>query len=383
MDFKKENYKKMLGLIAFGVILYWALQRISSVAAAFQTLLGFLAPFLLGLCIAFLLNVLLTLLEEKLFARLNQKQGRVWPRVRRPVCILLSIGIVAGVIFILLFLILPELKRTGLIIANRLPDFMEDMQEKIPLFLESLKIPADFEIPLTFDWDKISKMISDFLQNGGKALFNTTLDITTSIFSTTFNIVLGLVFSIYILMQKENLFVQFKRLLYAYIPERRAQTVLEVCTLSNHVFSRFVTGQLTEALIIGLLCFGGMTVFGMPYAMVVSVLVGFTALIPVFGAFIGTGVGAFLILMVNPVKAFWFIVFIIVLQQLEGNLIYPKVVGKSIGLPGMWVLMAVTIGGSAFGILGMLLGVPLCSIVYTLIQASVGKRLQQKEMEIT
>jgi predicted PurR-regulated permease PerM len=192
-----------------------------------------------------------------------------------------------------------------------------------------------------------------------------------------FNLVLALAFSIYILAQKETIGRQVKKLLRALLPNKAAENLLELSSLTHLSFARFVSGQMTEAVIIGLLCFIGMLIFGFPYAGVISVMVGFTALIPIFGAFIGTGIGAFLILLTNPIQAIWFVIFIIVLQQLEGNLIYPKVVGRSIGLPGIWVLLAVTVGGNAWSLPGMLLAVPLSSVVYTLLRRFVNRRFQK------
>ncbi|HIZ56943.1 MAG TPA: AI-2E family transporter, partial [Firmicutes bacterium] len=235
---------------------------------------------------------------------------------------------------------------------------------------------------IQIDWAKLAESVSDFLQYGSTNLFHTTVGITTSIFSGFFNLILGSVFSIYLLLQKERLCLQAKKLLFAYLPEQRVHTILRIGSLSNKTFSGFVTGQVVEAAIIGILCFIGMKIFSMPYASMISCLVGLTALIPIFGAFIGTAIGAFLILMDNPMQAVWFILFIIILQQVEGNLIYPKVVGKSVGLPGIWVLTAITIGGSTFGIAGMLFSVPLCSVLYCMLKESVAKRLKNKKITV-
>ena len=195
------------------------------------------------------------------------------------------------------------------------------------------------------------------------------------------DIVLGIVFAIYLLAQKENLGRQTKKSIRAIFGEERAKKIVDFSSLTNSVFTKFVTGQLTEACIIGVLCFIGMLIFGMPYAGIISILVGFTALIPIFGAFIGTGIGAFLILLENPLKAIWFVIFIIVLQQLEGNLIYPRVVGKSVGLPGIWVLAAVTIGGGLFGVMGMLFSVPICSVLYVMFREYVNRKSKEYQQE--
>lgn len=235
---------------------------------------------------------------------------------------------------------------------------------------------------INIDWNKVVNIVTDSIKNGGSAVFNTTLGITSSIVGGVMNLVLSLVFSIYLLLQKEQLGAQLKNVMLAFLPPQRVEKILSVGRLSNRIFSKFVSGQCTEAVILGLLCFTGMSIFSMPYAMMISVVVGVTALIPMFGAFIGAGIGAFLILMVDPMQAFWFLIYIVVLQQLEGNLIYPRVVGKSVGLPGLWVLVAVTIGGNLWGVMGILLSVPLCSVVYSLFRQLVRDRLKKKHVPV-
>ena len=192
--------------------------------------------------------------------------------------------------------------------------------------------------------------------------------------------VLAAVFSVYILLQKEKLGAQCKKLLYAFLPQERAGQALSIAALSSRTFASFLSGQCLEAVILGCLFFIAMSVLRFPYALMISVLVGFTALIPLFGAFIGCAVGAFMILIIDPMRALWFVILFLVLQQIEGNLIYPKVVGGSVGLPSIWVLVAVTIGGSTMGIAGMLLFIPLCSVLYALLRRTVYERLQKKEV---
>ena len=378
MILNKENMKKLLLLIGFSLLLFWGLNHSATVLGLVRWLLGILSPFLIGLCLAFMINVLLRPVERAWEGLLKEK-GK---KAKRPVCLLLSTLMIGGAIFILLFMIVPELQRTGATIVNMIPQYLvrlEGWWKELSSFLReyAIVLPQP-ELNLT----ELSKLAADLISGSAHSFLGKTLHITTSIFSGVFNVVFGLVFAFYVLSQKETLRRQTKKLLYAYLPAKRVERVLELSTLTQKVFTNFIAGQLTEALIIGTLCFLGMSVFGMPYAPMISVLVGFTALIPVFGAFIGTGVGVFLILMVDPVKAFWFIVFIIVLQQLEGNIIYPRVVGKSVGLPGIWVLAAVTVGGSAFGVLGMLLSVPVCSVLYCVLTQSVNDRLEKKELEL-
>lgn len=382
MILNKENIRKILFIICFAMLLFWGLNHAAAVLEILKGLLGIIAPFLIGLCFAFIINVLLSPIEKRWDGHVHKRSGKLLKKLKRPVCLILSTLIIAGVIFILLFMVVPEIQRTISIIIDMFPQYMIRMEQ---WWADLTAFLSDFAIVLpqpALNLSELGKMAGDFFSESGRSFVGKTLDITTSIFSGVFNVVLGLVFAFYVLSQKETLGRHMKKLLYAYLPSEKVDRVLEFSSLTKKNFTNFVTGQLTEALIIGALCFIGMLIFRMPYAPMISVLVGFTALIPVFGAFFGTAVGAFLILMVDPIKALWFILFIIVLQQLEGDIIYPKVVGKSVGLPGIWVLAAVTIGGSAFGVLGMLLSVPVCSVLYCMEKQAVNHILKRKGLEV-
>lgn len=378
MEFNKHNIRSILFIISCSIILLVLLQNISHVWDLLKGVLGLISPLLIGFFIAFILNVLLRLIENGLFAPLNKKKYKFWMKSKRSICLLLTIAVISGALFILLFQIIPELKRTYNLAKDQMPSYMQQLtiwNEQLGVWLSSYGITLP---KWNIDWDKILDWFNQFSQMESNDFFGRIIDITGSIFSGIFNIVTGFIFAIYILLQKEKLFSQVKRMMYAYLPINSVNYIVYVSQISNRVFSRFVTGQFTEALIIGVLCFIGMKILSMPHALVIGSLVGFTALIPVFGAFIGTAIGAFLILMENPMQAFWFIVFIIVLQRIEGDFIYPKVVGSSIGLPGMWVLLAVLVGASTYGIIGMLVAVPLFSVIYTLIRDGVSKRLKKK-----
>ena len=385
MDLSKANIKKILGIITFAIVLYAVMLNLKTVASVLGYVVSLLKPFIVGLCIAFILNVIMRQIEDYLKKRLEQSNNTEttskFEKWIRPISLLSSIAVVVAMVWILLFLIIPEFKNTFEIVSEEFPGFMKKFQQWIGVILASLPFEINAINPEDMNWEKIGQWISQFVSRGSSALFNTTIGITSSIFSALLNFVLGLVFAIYVLLQKETLSKQFKKLLYAYLPENIVIEILDIAKLSNGIFSSFVTGQFLEAVIIGVLCFIGMLILRIPYSLVVSSFVGFTEIIPVFGAFIVTIVGVFLILMVSPIKALWFVIFFLVLQQLEGNLIYPKVVGGSIGLPSIWVLVAVTLGGSAYGVLGMLLGVPLSSVLYSLLRKSVHKRLAKKEIE--
>ncbi|MBQ8623542.1 MAG: AI-2E family transporter [Oscillospiraceae bacterium] len=380
MELNKKNIKIILLIISASILLFWGLNHLELVGDIIGGAFSVIAPFIVGLCLAFVFNVLLRPLENLWNKIFKKKKGKLVGKLRRPVCLVLSILIIFAAIFILLFMIIPEITRTVSTIANSIPSYLEKI-EVWWIELKSILEQYSIVIP-TFDLDfnKIAEAITNLFKTSG--LIDKTVDITGNIFNGVFNVVLGLVFSVYILAGKEKLGINTKKTMLAFLPKEKVDKAVDLAALSNKTFTKFITGQLTEAVIIGILCFIGMLIFRMPYALTISVLVAFTALIPVFGAFIGTAIGAFLILMVEPMKAFWFIIFIIVLQQLEGNLIYPKVVGKSVGLPGIWVITAVTIGSGMFGVLGMLLAVPVVSVLYTIVKEFINKRLKFKKLKV-
>lgn len=378
MELDRKTIKKILLIVTSGIALFLGLQNIAAVAGVCRAALSLLMPLIIGFCAAFILNVLLKMIEERLFAPLNRKNSRMWNRIRRVVSIVLTFGMIIGIVFILIFMIVPELKRAFGLLVDNMPRYTVQVKEWLIKAAAFFRVDASTLINLEIDWEKISASVVDYLKRDSGKLVNTTVGITTSIFSAIFNFMLGIVFSVYILMQKEKLGSQATRILYAFLPQKWVEKILHIAGLSNKMFSRFVTGQCMESVIIGILCFIGMVIFRMPYAPMISILVGFTALIPIFGAFIGTAIGAFLILMDSPMQAVWFVIFIIVLQQMEGDLIYPRVVGSSVGLPSLWVLLAVTVGGSVWGIMGMLVSVPICSVLYCLMREIVGARLKER-----
>lgn len=384
LEFNKKGFKSVIKYIvgiSFVIMsIAWILNNDAKVSVIFDGLMKVLSPFLAGGAIAFILNVLMRPLETG-WGFIFRRRGKVSTTLKRPVCLILSIVIMFGFLIAILFMIIPEFINTFENIIEILPEYAEKTlgwYNRVRSFAAShnVKIPE-----FSFNPDLIINFLKDHFAN--QSTITKTIDFTASLVTGLINAIVAIAFSLYILAQKEKLARNITKTLYAFCPKKRIDSVLEITKITDQTFTKFVSGQLLEALIIGLLCFIGMLIFNMPYAPVISVLVGFTALIPVFGAFIGTAVGAFLILFDSPSKAFWFIVFIIVLQQLEGNLIYPKVVGKTVGLPGIWVLTAVTIGGNLFGVLGILLAVPACAVVYSILRSAVYRRHTQKNAEIT
>ncbi len=378
---KKLGIRGILLVVTFAIFLYWALNNLSSIGSAIKAVISLLSPFIIGFAIAFIINAVLVPLEKawnRIFNGAKEKPKDIAKKLKRPVCLVLSTVIVIGVIFAIIFMVIPELKVTISAFADKLPGFISKLNV---WFTQLSEILAKYKIELpetTFNADKILDALNSFITKRGEFVLDKTVDITSSIFSVIFNTVLAFVFSMYLLSQKEKVSKKATGILYATMRRKNADLIIRICSLTNSTFTKFVTGQLTEAVIIGFLCFIGMLLFDMPYAPVISVLIGATALIPIFGAFIGTAIGAVLILSVDFMTAVWFVVFIIVLQQLESNLIYPRVVGKSVGLPGILVLSAVTLGGGLFGFVGILLGVPVCSVLYCIFNEFIAKRLEEK-----
>lgn len=378
--FTKKTFKIIAAVAALIVLLYWGLNNTEKVSSLFGRIFAVTEPFILGFCIAFVINVLMRPLEKLWDSVFRKKKGKAAERLKRPVCLILSTLIMFGIVFALLFMIIPEFKNTFGTIAKSVPQYISKIEGWLSTaiaFAES----HGFTLPeFSFNVEKIMSVLSGAINSSG--IVDKTLGLTGSIVSGIVNLVIAFAFSLYLLAQKEKLAASSKKTLYAFFKEEKINRFLGFIKLTDQIFTNFLTGQLTEAVIIGVLCFIGMLIFRMPYAAVISVLVGTTALIPVFGAFIGTGIGAFLILFVSPMKALWFVVFIVILQQLEGNLIYPKVVGKSVGLPGIWVLTAVTIGGNLAGVVGILISVPLCAVLYTLLRQAVNNEIRDKKIDI-
>lgn len=376
MELSQSNIRKILFIIIISIVVFLGLQNIGVVLKAVKTVAGFLTPFFLGGSMAFILNVPLQLIERKVLHYDNE----IIRKVRRPASIILSILLVAALLFLIVVLIVPQLSETIEVLTGIIPIFFRSIPGWIDGFTERFPDLDQWLESYEVDWYGIGNQLMNIIKSGTSGILEYTVSLITNIFNFTFNFIVAFVFAINILANKERLAKQGKKLLYAYLQEPKADRVVYISGLSHKVFFQFVTGQLTEAVILGLLCFVGMLVFRFPFAPMAAVLIGFTALIPLFGAFIGTGLAAFMILMVDPMKAVWFVVFIIVLQQFEGNVIYPRVMGNSIGLPAMWVILAVTLGGSTMGIVGMLLFVPIFSIMYTLLKDAVGKRLAVKRV---
>ena len=376
MDLNKENIKKIRGLIVFTALILVAFWQYKAVAGALGILLQIIFPFILGAAIAFILNVPMHFLENKLFknSKTDEKK-KGWARL---ISLILTILFVIGIICIVIFVVFPKLGSTFVSLGKSIQEFLINVQVWLEdLFENNKEILKSIE-NIKFDWHKIFNSVISFFKVGAGSVLGSTFVVAKSIVSGLTTFAIAFVFAIYILLQKEKLGIQFRKVLYAYVKEDMCEKILAVCSLTYKTFSNFLTGQCVEAVILGSMFVVSMTIFRMPYALLVGILISFTALIPIFGAFIGLFVGAFLILVESPIQALFFVILFLVLQQLEGNLIYPKVVGNSVGLPSIWVLAAVSIGGSLMGIVGMLIFIPIISVIYALFRGHVYHRLDKK-----
>lgn len=361
---KSKSFKEKMILITYGIVLFVLLFNYSWLLSITKIMINVLVPFVVGGILAFIINVLVNTLEDKVLKKVSHQ--------KRLISVSLSLIIVFGFLTFLLIILIPQIKNAGEIFIENLPEYKETMTsygEKLGLSEEKLEM-------ITSSNEKLKDEITNLVSQNGTAIIDFTFGFASSIVAVICNFFIGLVFAIYILMDKETLSRQFKKIFKRFSSEKVYHKIIETFSLANRIFSNYVKVQIFEAMILGLLCFVGMFLIRLPYAATISVLVGVTALVPVFGAFIGCFIGAFLIFMISPVKALTFIIFFLILQQIEGNFIYPKVVGKKVGLPGIWVLAAVTIGGSLGGILGMLIGVPVVSVLYSLLRIIVNEKTE-------
>lgn len=371
MELNQDTVKKLRGLIVFTVIAAVAGVNYRSLLGVAATLLGMIFPFLLGAAIAFILNVPMRWIEGKI------RPGKPC-RWRRSACLVLTLVVVAGIVTTVMVVVVPEFFRTLITLQSSVPRFLSDVQDQMTAWFARYPDVVTYIDQMEVDWEQLMQKMVGFLTTGAGSLLNTTFSAAKSIVNGVTAFGIGLVFAIYILLQKETLGRQVTKLVRACLPGKASDNVIRTAKLTESVFSSFLTGQCVEAVILGAMFFVTLSLFRMPYALLIGVLIAFTALIPIFGAFIGCAVGAFLILMVSPMQAFAFICVFLVLQQIEGNLIYPHVVGNSVGLPSIWVLVAVTLGGSMMGITGMLIFIPLVSVLYTLLREWVNGRLSEK-----
>lgn len=374
MGFDKVKIKQLCFVFLYVAVLVLMLIYSKILFAGVKMLLSILLPFIIGGVIAFILNIPMKSIEDKLF---KKWRGKAASKVKRPISMVLSIILVFAIVTLVLVAVIPQLKTTFETLGNKIEPFLDNVyvwsQGVLGDYPELEAWVADLS-KMEFNWESIIGNIGGFLKNGVGNMFGFTITIAGNIIGGVVNALIAFVFAIYILSQKEKLADQGSRIIDAYTGKKWNTRIREVLSRLYTNFTNFICGQCLEAVVLGCLFIIFMIVFRLPYAVMIGTLIGFTSLIPIVGAFIGCGVGAFMILIDNPMQALWFVILFLIIQQLEGNLIYPRVVGNSVGLPSIWVLMSVTVGGSLFGVAGMLVFIPLMSTLYSLLRDDVNRR---------
>lgn len=372
----KDTVKAIRGLMIFAAILVLVVANIDKAVGVFGLIISILTPFLVGSALAFIINMPMKFVERKVFAK-----AKLSAKLKRVFSFLIALIMIVFIVWAVYMLILPQLGATIKELAIKIPVFIKDtialLQEtfennpEIQEYIKSLDIAK-------WDWNSILTKIANTAYAGVSSMLVSTVNVASGIFGIVFDFIIALVFAIYLLFQKEIIKSQISRVFCAYLPEKVHTRIQYISGLLIQNLSRFISSQCLEALILGLLFLIAMSIFRFPYAVLISTLIAVTALVPIVGAFVGCVVGAFLILVDTPIMAVYFVIMFLILQQVEGNLIYPRVVGNSVGLPAIWVLVAVSVGGSLFGIIGMLVFIPITSTLYTLLREDVNERNSRK-----
>ena len=375
MEWNKQTIKNLLLIVCGGIAFYCLLQNLGFFIRRLGWLKDILMPFILGGALAFVVNVPMRAIERHMGTG-----GGKGAKLRRPVALILTLVALCGVLTLAVNVIGPGVTEAAVSALDQLPAAMAELEARFAELESYLPQLEAFVFDLDIEWDSLSKSLIGILKNWSGRLLSTGGGFIGGVVSGVSTFVIGLIFALYILLQKEKLARQGRQVCYGLLPERWADRTLEIVRMAGRTFANFLSGQCLEAVILGTLFVVVMTIFRMPYALLVGVLIALLSLIPIVGAFIGCGVGALLIALTDPWKALLFVVLFLVLQQIEGNLIYPHVVGSSVGLPSIWVLAAVTLGGKLMGVLGMLIFIPLCSVLYALFRGYVKKRLVQRNV---
>ena len=371
---KDLAYKKFLKYGITVAILVLIVMNFPTVVGGVNTLLSVAYPLTLGCVIAYILNILMVRLEKLYFPKSKKK---IVIKTRRAVCMVLSLTLLVLIVIFVMYLVIPQVVDCFVVISKDVPvllqkgwDFLVENSDRIPALQESLT-------NMNLDWGGIINKVTSGLMSGTKGILSSATTIVGSFFGAVTNAVVALIFSMYVLACKEELAGNINRVMKAFMKPTIYDKTIYVLDVVHNSFSNFFVGQATEAVILGTLCTIGMWIIKIPYAGPIGALVGLTALIPVFGGYIGAALGAFMILTVDPKLALVFIIYLLILQQLEGNLIYPRVVGSSVGLPGIWVLAAIMIGSGLGGVVGMLVGVPISAAAYRLLKDATKKKEEE------
>ncbi len=375
MEFNKKQVKSILKIVFISILFYFFVKEIGTIFGYFSVVWNVIAVFVIGGAMAFIINIPMSFIEKKLLSKSKKLK-----KAKRQLSVLITLATVVLIIYMVMFIVIPELVRTMQMLIAQLQEFYDKLPALLNNLVNSLPITEETAKNIQIEWSEISITMIKTLQGLATGIVSSSTAIIGGAVSTVTNFIMSFIFCLYILFAKEKLSVACKKVMYAVLKEKTSDNILAVLILTKRTFSNFFSGQCLEAVILGSLFVVSMTVFKMPYALLIGILVSVTALIPIVGAFIGCIVGVFLIMMVNPMQAVWFVVLFLVIQQIEGNLIYPKVVGNSVGLPAILVFMAVILGGNLFGIAGMLLFIPLTSVFYTIIKRIINDRLEKKSI---
>ncbi len=381
MILDKKTIEKIIFIIFVTGIIFACFQNLGMVFKYISVVLSIAFPFILGGAIAFLVNIPMSFIERVAFENKYMKKG-ILKGLKRPLSLVLALGAIIAVVLGVFTVVIPQLTVTIRDLGTTIYRFLPRAEKNILAIVNNGWFRQQIEdVFAEFDWNSITNYLGTFFKSSSD-MISSTVGVVSNIFSTTVNVVIAFIFSIYVLLQREKLGKQCRKLVLSIFSEKKSQRIFYIGSLVYRTFNKFVTGQCLEAVILGAMFFIVLSIARMPYALLIGVLIGFTALIPLVGAFIGCAVSAFLILMVSPVKALAFLIIFLVIQQLEGNLIYPHVVGNSVGLPSMWVLVAVTLGGSLFGVVGMLIFIPMSSVLYTLLREWSDERLKSRGINV-
>lgn len=393
MKLDRKNVRIILLIITFAVVLYTVAQNLAAIYGAVATVWNVFGVVITGLAMAFVLNVPLKLFENRVFYGMSEDRRPYVRKMRRPVSLVCALVVTLGVIVILIAVILPQLTATVAEVASQLPDYINSVVQWLRDFLSGFGITVDALEDFSVDWEQVFSDLTTYLKEGsanvlesaasaGSSVVSTVTDVGGSVISTVMNTFLGLIVAVYVLAQKERIGHFMKRCIDAFLPHRASSAISRIASMASETFSNFVAGQFTDSCILGVLCYVCMRIFRFPYPEVISVVIGVTSLVPMVGSFIGEVIGALLILIVSPIKALLFIVMVLAIQQVDGAFIYPRIVGKSVGLPGVAVFCAVIVGGNVAGVLGSLLGVPVCALLYALLREAVDARQNRRESSV-
>lgn len=385
-EMSDKTFRNYFFLITFGICLLVGLLNIKYLVGYLGLFMNIITPILIGLGVAFILNIPMSFIENHFLAFMNSfknkkrrfiKKNRDINKGKRMIAIALTFIFVIGILAGLITFVIPQVSESVDTLMVKLPGYVDSFNALVDEALAFFNLPSTLWTDINIEWETLMEQFGSLLLSSVPEIFNATKNITVGFF----NVIMGIVISIYLLADKENLLALKDKLIYAYIRKDRADFIQDVSVTANQVFHGFIAGQITEAFILGTLCTVGLAILQIPYALLIGVLVGMTSVIPVFGAFLGAVPSGFILLVVNPIYCLIFVIYIIALQQVESNVIYPRVVGGSIGLSGLWVLVGMIIGGSLFGFLGIILGIPSFAVFYAVFRKITNERIEKMTAE--